>query len=164
MKLLVREADRLVFRMNAREKTLMERLLSFYPLQTETVASLNKNGDARLEEADQLLVDALKEQKKELTAWLARRVCEGEAFVESGGHWKLTLTGGDVERMLQVLNELRVGSWVKLGRPTNLDDVAVGASLSGAPLHALMMLTGQFQMVLVSAMNGDLEPPPAGES
>ena len=67
--------------------------------------------------------------------------------------------------MLQVLNELRIGSWIKLGRPENLDAVDPDdTSVAMAPLHWLMVLTGQFEMVLVHAMHGDSDaalPPPS---
>lgn len=164
MKLLEREGERLVFRMSAREKLLLERLLSFYPLQSEVPAQLSKKRDARLGEANQMLAEAQQEQRSELSGWLSRRLCEGAAFEQAGAGWRLVLDGADTERLLQVLNELRVGSWLKLGRPENLDAVeSENASVAMAPLHGLMMLTGQFEMVLVHAMMGETDPPSTGK-
>lgn len=159
MKLVEREGDRLVFRMSAREKKLLERLLSLYPLQTGQRARLSKEGHPRWDEANQLLMDSLKEQRAELAGWVGSRLTEGQAFVAIGAGWKLVLEGGDADRLLQVLNELRIGSWIKLGRPENLDAVDPDdASVAMAPLQWLLVLTGQFEMVLVHAMHGDSGP------
>lgn len=156
MKLLERLGERLVFRLSTREKQLLERLLSFYPLQSDTLAKLSKAVDSRFDDGNQLLVEARKEQRSELSGWLSRRLCEGAAFVATGTTWRLVLDGTDPERLLQVLNEIRVGSWLKLGRPENLDAVeSDDGAVALAPLHGLMMLSGQFEMVLVHAMMGD---------
>lgn len=165
MKLIEREGDRVVFRMSAREKKLLERLLSLYPLQSGHAARLSHETGPRWEEANQLLAEASKEQKTELAAWVARRLTEGEAFVASGASWRLVLEGGDVERLLQVLNELRIGSWIKLGRPEDLDAVDPDdTAVAMAPLHWLLVLTGQFQMVLIHALYGDVGPGPDAAS
>ncbi len=164
MKLLEREGERLVFRMSGREKTLLERLLSFYPLRKDGGAHLSRLAEPRLEDATQLLAETLREQKTELSAWLSRRLCDGGAFSPAGTNWRLVLDAEDTERLLQVLNELRVSSWVKLGRPAELDaEENEKSSLSAAPLHALMMLTGQFEMVLIHALHGDPDRPPGGQ-
>ncbi len=162
MKLLERDGDRLVFRMSPREKRLLERMLSFYPLQSETPYPLSKGAEPGLDEANQWLAEARKEQRAELSGWMARRLCQGAAFVEAGSGWKLVLDGADAERLLQVLNELRIGSWLKLGRPEDLDLVEPDDESGAlAPLHGLMLLTGQFEMVLVRAMLDDPESPPS---
>jgi hypothetical protein len=156
MKLLERAGERMVFRLSAREKQLLLRLLSFYPLQSESLAKLSKSADARFDDANELLVSARKEQRSELSGWLARRLSEGAALVTAGTGWRLVLDGADAERLLQVLNEIRVGAWLKLGSPDNLDAVeSDDAAVALAPLHGLMMLTGQFEMVLVHAMMGE---------
>ncbi len=156
MKLLEREGERLVFRLSTREKQLLQRLLSFYPLQSESHAKLSKTADARFDDANELLVEARKEHQSELSGWLARRLSEGAAWVTAGTGWRLVLDGADAERLLQVLNEIRVGAWLKLGSPENLDAVEPDdTAVALAPLHGLMMLTGQFEMVLVHAMMGD---------
>lgn len=157
MKLLEREGERLVFRMSAREKVLLERVLGFFPLRPEAQPGrLSKEADPRMDDADQLLMESLRDQKSDLTTWIQHRLCEGEAFQVSGAGWRLVLDGADVERLLQVLNELRVSAWVKLGRPDQLDAAAEEtASVAHAPLHALMVLTGQFEMILVHAMMRD---------
>jgi hypothetical protein len=158
MKLLERAGERLVFRMSAREKQLLLRLLSFYPLQSESLSKLSKSADVRFDDANELLVEARREQRSELSGWLARRLSEGAALVTAGTGWRLVLDGADAERLLQVLNEIRVGAWLKLGSPENLDAVEPDdAAVAQAPLHGLMMLTGQFEMVLVHAMMGDSE-------
>jgi len=160
MKLLERDGGRLVFRMNGREKVLLERLTGFYPLRTDSEPKISRSTDANLGEANDLLADAMRERRQELSNWLSQRLHDGGVLMCKGKEWRLILDGEDVENLLQILNELRVSSWVKLGRPQDLDAVSPSAesAFAAAPLHALMMLTGQFQMVLVRALNGELDP------
>jgi hypothetical protein len=159
MRLLKRAGDRLVFRMSGQEKKLLEKVLSLYPLKTGETALLSREADPRWEEANQMLDEGLKEHRSELAGWLGRRLCEGRAFERAGTAWRLVLEGEDADRLLRVLNELRVGSWVKLGRPDDLDRLRPDKMpVALAPLHWLMELTGQFQMVLIHALSGGMEP------
>lgn len=159
MRLLERAEGRLVFRLNGREKVLLERLTGFYPLRTDPEVKLSRSPDAKLGEANELLDEAMRDKRQELSTWLSQRLHDGGVLIAKGKEWRLILDGDDVESLLQILNELRVSSWVKLGRPQDLDAVSPSAeaAFAAAPLHALMMLTGQFQMILVRALNGELD-------
>lgn len=159
MKLIEREGGKLVFRLNGREKVLLERLTGFYPLRTDCDATISRDSAAELQDANELLAEAMRDKRQELSTWLSQRLHEGGLLNAKGKEWRLVLESDDVENLLQVLNELRVSSWVKLGKPQDLDAVSPSAeaAFAAAPLHALMMLAGQFQMVLVQALNGESE-------
>lgn len=178
MKVLRRTGERLVFGLGVREKALLEKLLTFYPIQPEARPPLSREtpGD-RFAEAEALLHESLRDQKKELAGWLHERLTDGAALTRTGSGWRLTLPLGEVEFLLQVLNELRVGAWSRLGSPENLDDPKLEDSSANAPFHAIMTVAGQFQMVLLAGLQSDEDseadggtggageaPPPAGGS
>ena len=79
----------------------------------------------------------------------------GRFRLESPDQFRFTLTGEQMEWLLQVLNDMRVGCWVKLGRP----------ELEPAPPRKLRRRespppcppsnsSGFFQMVLLGAYEG----------
>ncbi len=159
MKLVERTGDRLVFRLGAREKSLLERLLSYYPMRPDADPTLSKGEWDGMKDAAALLRESLLEQRVELAEWIKRRLTDDAAFTHADGGWKLRLEGSEPERLLQVLNELRVGAWTRLGCPDELDEMRLVTSPSQAPLYAIMTLAGQYEMVLVHAMHGDFGEP-----
>jgi hypothetical protein len=154
MKLLERNAQGLSFSLGSREKTLLERLLTFYPLRDENEPTLSREGGEKFREATLLLREGLREQRSELAEWIRRRLVEGQAFRPGEGGWRLSLEGSEPEHLLQVFNELRVGAWTKLGCPEELNDEAFATTPGRAPLYVIMTLAGEFEMVLVHALLG----------
>jgi hypothetical protein len=55
--------------------------------------------------------------------------------------------------LLEVLNEVRVGSWLNLGKPDNLDRVLLAQDEANARSLWSMELSGYFQMALLAALN-----------
>lgn len=163
MKLIERTADRLVFGLGSREKTFLERLLSYYPILPDASPRLTREPVAELAEADLLLQDSLREQKLELSGWLRLHLAEGEALRRSATGWRLSLTAPEIDRMLQVLNELRIGAWTKLGCPEALDNESLSNLPGAVPFFAIMTLAGQFQMNFLHALEGGGETPPGPE-
>jgi hypothetical protein len=154
MKLIERTADRLVFGLGSREKTFLERLLSYYPILPDASPRLTREPVTELAEADLLLQDALREQKLELSGWLRLHLAEGEALRRSPTGWRLSLHAADIERLLQIFNELRVGAWTKLGCPESLDNESLSNLPGAVPFFAIMTLAGQFQMNFLHALEG----------
>lgn len=159
MKLIRRSAAGVVFGLGVREKTLFERLLGFYPVHPTARPRLSRESPGKdLSEAEALLHEALDEQHKALSGWIQLRLTEGEALSRTGSGWRLTLNHAEVESLLQVLNEMRVGSWMRLGSPENLDDPAIAESAGTAPFHAIMTVAGQFEMVILMALDSAGNP------
>jgi len=154
MKLLESSGQRIVFGLGMREKSFLERLLSFYPLRPEGPALLSRGGvgDASLGEATEWLGEALKQQQDSLSQWIRTRLQGGAGLTLQDGAWRLCLEGADADRLLRVLNELRVNAWVRLGSPENLDDPSLASAPGQAPLVAIMMLAGEFEVALLRAM------------
>jgi hypothetical protein len=157
MNLVQRTAERLVFGLGTREKVLLERLLTFFPLRSEAGATLSRNGSEVLKDAAALLKEALNDQRVDLAEWIKRRVVEGQTLSRSDGGWKLALERPETEKLLQILNELRVSAWTNLGCPEELDDAQLASTPGKAPLYVIMALAGQFEMDLVQALLDDGE-------
>jgi hypothetical protein len=58
-----------------------------------------------------------------------------------------------MEWLLQVLNDVRVGSWLLLGSPDGPAETLAKLSHETASHFWSMEVAGQFQMVLINAMN-----------
>lgn len=104
--------------MSRREKKLLDVLCSLYPRIPAGGWKLSAGGGIPDAEAGQELLEEAHEQsrtelRQEIPRWLAdparlRRAPKGLAL-------KLSLA--EAEALLQVLNDIRVGSWMALGSP-----------------------------------------------
>lgn len=159
MKFQERAGDSLVFRLGAREKPVVERLLAFYPLRPNTGPTLSRSGGPELAEADALLAESLREQRDELAAWVSRRLASGEAFRKAGAGWHLELSPTEIDHLLQVLNDLRVGAWTRLGCPEDLGEDPASLRPEQAPLQMIMNLAGHLEIVLLHALIDEPRPP-----
>lgn len=164
MKLIERTADRLVLGMGPQEKVVLERLLAFYPLGPEREPQLTKGGLEQGEGAQELLKESLREQQNDLSLWLRSHLEEGQALTRAGMGWKLSLGYTDADRLLRILNELRVGSWIRLGCPEELREETAAQAPGEAPFFVIMTLAGQFEIFLIQALEsgGGSEVPPEG--
>ena len=64
---------------------------------------------------------------------------------------RLSLSPAEVEWLLQVLNDIRVGSWVILGSP---EEKPAELNATTAPHFLAMEMAGYFQMQLLEALEG----------
>ncbi|HWC59447.1 MAG TPA: hypothetical protein VHC44_07110 [Verrucomicrobiae bacterium] len=149
MKLLRVEKDRYFFHLGRREKELFELMLRLYPVIPSADRSSNKTSRTP-EQSQPLLDEALAEQRKEnkqqVEAWLA----DGARFKESEKGFGLTLSAGEIEWVLQILNDVRVGNWILLGSPEEHPRLIPNAEMS--PNVAMMEFAGIFQMDLLTAI------------
>jgi hypothetical protein len=143
----------LVFQINAREESLLLATLRLYPVL--------ENGHHRLSKeprnpgsAEQRL---LEESMAQLQAAHRRKVDElfrapQRFFKDAAAERHLVLTGAQLEWLLQVLNDIRVGSWVRLGCPDLEKTPPVDLTRMNARALHTMDISGQFQMALLQAV------------
>ncbi len=153
MKLVQATKTRLVFHLGPREKRSLLQLLKLYPCVPSAHHLLSRTGRVPDREANQRLLDeALAEQraenKKQVQALLAdpRRF----ALTETGA--RLSLARAEAEWLLQVLNDVRVGSWVIVGSP---EGKPAEVTVATAPHFVAMEMAGYFQMQLLEALGGE---------
>jgi len=150
-----REQDKIVCQMGRREKDLFLELLSLYPRTPPAHRALSKNSvlpDA--EGAQRMLDEALAEQRGQNRQLLQQLMLDLARFQVHPTGLTLVLSEADTEWLLQVLNDIRVGSWVILGSPEDphaLDELTEET----VPSVWAMEMSGYFQMHLLKALTGD---------
>lgn len=152
MKLLRAGKQKLEFQLAKREKRLLFRLLSLYPCIPPAHHRLSQSRpppDA--ESAQQLLNEALQEQRTENRRQLESLLKDPARLRETESAWTLSLSTAEVEWLLQILNDIRVGSWITLGCPEQSRETL---NEQTAPHLWAMELSGYFQVQLLQAVQG----------
>jgi hypothetical protein len=144
---------RLGFRMEQSEKQLLLQVLSLYPLIPTGHQTLSKTGQS--EEDQKLLEEALAAQREENKKQLEMMLKSKSLFRKTSGRqtYLLSLKISEAEWLLQVLNDIRVGSWLRLGSPDRTEEFMAALSEQTAPYFWAMEVSGHFQMVLVHALS-----------
>ena len=166
MKLLKADKGRWVFELAAVEKALLTKVLSLYPMVPAEYPKLSR-GQPQAED-QKLLEEALagvREENKQRVA----------GFLQARGRFRpgkegeeMHLKRSELDWLLQILNDVRVGSWVRLGSPEGPRETMAALNENTAPLVWGMQVSGNFQMFFLAAMSGDPPAPPekpsAGEA
>lgn len=151
MKLIRKDGDTLKFEIEERERQMLFRLLQSYPLIPPAHHQLSKS--THREEDQKLLEDALAEQRAKNKRDVETLLKSETRFSKSEHGWRFQLNGAEIEWLLQVINDVRVGSWLILGSPDGPAETLAVLNHSTAPYFWLMEVAAQFQMVLINAMN-----------
>jgi len=116
MKLLSQDANRYVLQFTTQEKDLLLGLLPQYPKLPADHHQASKN-DTINADVQALLADALAEQREKNRVAAQAFLTNTASFEPDEEDWLLTLTDAEIEWLLQILNDLRVGSWLALDSP-----------------------------------------------
>jgi hypothetical protein len=120
MKVIRNAGDRFVLELAGREYRLLRDVLKLFPRIPVGYHQLNPTGDATQTAADQRLIEEAlaahkAESRRQLEAWLR----ETDRLRAKAGVWRLAFTVTELDWLLQVLNDVRVGSWLRLGSPAD---------------------------------------------
>ena len=154
MKLLRSKNSEFAFSLSEVERRIFLEILNQYPLVPASHQPLSKTIKGRRAIEDQhLLDDALAEQrakhKRQLGEWLG----EKGRFRRTKSGCTLKLRHEDAEWLLQILNDIRIGSWLLLGAPEeHLEPEEIAPELHR--VWATMELGGMFQMAVLHALEG----------
>src|SRR5262249_39613157 len=150
MKLLRKGNDKFVFHLGKRDYPMLRAVLDRYPVIPSAHQPLSRSSSQN-ESNQRLLDEALAEQRQENKRQLKKLLADPDRFKETTHGWHLTLSSADIQWLLQVLNDIRVGSWIVLGAPEE--------DLWNLPLneqttpHALAMeMAGYFEVRLLEAI------------
>jgi hypothetical protein len=142
----------LVFHMSKREKQWLLSTLKMYPVLDASFHQINKTKDPANKAEQQLLEDEMAAQRRSHKKKLEQFLGGEERFLqESPDNFRFTLTPEQSEWLLQILNEVRVGSWVQLGRPEMAQAPGLVSSKEKAVYFNAMEMSGYFQMALLEA-------------
>jgi len=147
---IVRTGDQFLFELGRREQQWLVDLLNRYPCVSPARHHLHRS--TRLPDSSQRLLDeALAQQrattKKQVQEWLS----DSRRFEQIETGCRVVLSGSEVEWLLQVLNDIRVGSWILLGAPEeNLERALLNKKTAS---HFLAMeMAGHFEMQMLEAL------------
>ena len=142
-----------IFQLRAPEHEALLDLLQTYPVVPPAHQSVSRNlKDTHLTDYQHLLDEALAEQRtanqKHLHAWLTTP----ERFKKNRASFRFTLERTDSEWLLQVLNDIRVGHWLRLGSPEPGALKPDNLGREKLPAWLMMEMSGYFQMSFLEAL------------
>jgi len=161
MKLVRAGKNGLVFQLGSRAKQLLLETIELYPLVPASHHRLTKEGDAPAPDEDQrLLEESLAEQRRENRRQVQAMLDKPDRFRKAKSGFEFTLTRPEIEALLQVLNDVRVGSWLALGEPEQGEEPP--PTEENARSLIAMEVSGMFQSVLLAALGVSESPEWAG--
>jgi hypothetical protein len=159
MKLLKQVRDGWEYEMSPPEAMCLRTLIKQFPLTPATAVKITRSDSGgKVVEREQLLNESLAEHREELKRKALQFLTAGH-FKTVQSNWRLRLNPEERETLLQLLNDIRVGSWRALGEPESLDSRPAAASESGLNFHTIMQLAGFFECKL---LNLETDDHPAG--
>lgn len=150
MKLHHATTDSFVFQLNAQEKELFLEMLQLYPLVPAQHHRLTKSPDAHSDENQRLLEESLAEHRAEKKQMVNALLAAPERFQKHARHFLFEVKATEIDFLLQVLNDVRVGSWLALGEP----DPGQPPEMTPENFrHAIAMeVCGAFESLLLAAL------------
>lgn len=152
MKLINRDQTNYTFLIGKREREMFFSLLKKYPVILG--AHFGDRHPPKTEESkknQQLLQEALADQQRENRKHLEQMLAEPGRFQENDLGFSFRLTEPELEWLLQVLNDIRVGSWIQLGEPDPKQPPSTPLTEQTMMLAWSMEIAGLFQHSLLEA-------------
>lgn len=158
MKFLKLDKGRYHFQTREEERDALLHLIGRYPLIPATYhgTSIGKSG-GELNETHKLLEETLEEQRKAVRQQVEAILKSPDRFKAEGKAMRFSLTGEEIQTLLQALNDVRVGSWLILGQPDELTEQALKVTEENVAFLWAMEACGHFQMQLLRALETDGE-------
>jgi hypothetical protein len=147
---LARQKDGLwQYHLAQNEADVLVGLLKKFPftkIDEVKISKTDKHPKAR--EREKLLNESLAEHRKELKK-LAQALIRPDKFKRQEKGFLMTLSLEERETMLQILNDIRVGSWHVLGEPEELHSHAPQTDAKDLTYRSLIDLAGYFECALL---------------
>ncbi len=148
---------KLFLKMGTRERRVFLGLLNLYPLVPPAHHKISRAG--KIPDADstqRLLDEALAEQRAENKKQLQILLADPTRVQQRKDGTRLIVTPGEAEWLLQILNDIRVGSWVLLGSPD--DKLPTTLSLESVRYAWAMEMAGFFEAEFLEALQSGADP------
>ena len=153
MKFLKFARKRYYFELAVKEKLLLLQLLKNYPvIPSGYHKSSLKAGLDELASTEELLNEALDEQRTRNRQAVEKMLKARGRFKRTKSGCTFSLEAGEIEWLLQVLNDTRVGCWLLLGQPDDLDVHPGELKREHIPLYIMMDACSFFQMAFIRAV------------
>jgi hypothetical protein len=147
----------LVFRFERGEREMFTQALDLFPLKKDPMREISKDHDAQA-----LLEKTLEEQRGKIRGDAQKLLqTNGELVIDAefNEFWDLKLNEGEIEWLLQMLNNIRVGLWYQLGCPQPTMDIKLEAAAEDQVMrgHVIMQLCAAWEGMLMSATDTEEE-------
>jgi len=153
MKLLKQGEAGWKYGLEQKEGMLLRALVKEFPLTAATAVKITRTGtDSKSAERERLLNESLAGHRQELKRQAGKLLAANLKTGKNG--WQLTVNVSEREILLQLFNDIRVGSWHALGEPENLDTLPPDSSEADLRHHQLMHLAGYFEWKLLNLKAG----------
>ena len=141
------------FQIDERERDFLVHILQAYPVMPPAHQSVSRElQDPHSAEYQCLLNEALAEQRAANQRHLQKWLAAPGRFRQTKDGCRLGLQRGDAEWLLQVLNDVRVGHWLRLGSPEAGQLEPEQLDPKQLPVWLAMELSGYFQMSILEAL------------
>jgi hypothetical protein len=155
VKLIRARGECAVFEISKRERRLLSDVLSLYPLIPATHHRLSKRPKTtKANENQRLLEESLAAHRNANRKRVLAMLNEPDRFQTKASGYHLTLSRSEIEWLLQVLNDVRVGSWIALGSPAALYGNKIPLNDKTVSHIRSMEFAGGFEMIFLNARNG----------
>lgn len=129
-------------------------VLQRYPVLSTSYHKPTRNSDpASIGVDPELLEEALAEQQRELKLNLQKMLKQPARFKKHDLGYVFSVKPSEMEWLLQVFNDIRVGSWVKLGSPNRDQPFGVEITEENIELAWALEMAGLFEHTLLEAMD-----------
>ena len=145
------------YQLNQREGDCLRSLLSRFPATANVSAQIFKaDTDPKTAEREKLLNESLAEHRKELKKQATNLLAPGK-FKRGEKGYLLRLNAEEREILLQILNDIRIGSWDVLGEPEGLKPETPPQAEKEQVFYNLMNLVGYFEAAFLHALRDDAQ-------
>jgi hypothetical protein len=153
VKILSSSDERLVFEFNRRERQALSEILRLYPVLNPDYHQITKgSNEKKVEEGQKWLREAMAEQRTQNQKMVGEFLADENWKEGPAGKFQVALDAAKTEWLLQVINDVRVGSWVNLGKPDPEQGETVEPSMENLPYVMAMELAGMFQSIILQAL------------
>ena len=145
-----------IFMISQRDKALLLSVLKMFPLVDARSHRLSRHPSPETRASQPLLLEAMEQQRLDHSKKIGRLLKnEGRFFRELEDSYQFAVNGEQLEWLLQALNDVRVGSWTKLGCP-EMQAVRKLVLNEKTAVHVTAMeLSGYFQNAFLAAFQED---------
>lgn len=160
MNFLEANDDKLVFLIEPRGRRVLRKLCLKYPSLEVSYFELCRTMDEEeLPDGREVADQSLREEQSEVRKRILKLLADESRFEETEGFLLMRLTMEEVDLLLQVLNDVRIGCWSRAGSPSEGGEELMRSDPKLAPLLAAMQLCGFFQGALLDGLNRQKNPP-----
>jgi hypothetical protein len=161
MKLVRTEKYEYFFQLDRKERQVLLALLALYPVIPAAHQRLSKTENRS--EGEQLLEASLATQRNDNKRQIQSMVHGATTLSENQDGCALSLSQAQMEWLLQVLNDVRVGSWIAMGSPNGPEETLAALNMKTGPHFWALEMAGHFQMEFLRAIRaGEKNNPAAG--